>query len=277
MPRVARSPIAALVLVALALVGGACEVTSSVDVHVAEDGSGTVEVAVDLDGEAVERVGDVESQLRLDDLTSGGWEIESHETADGGWRVSGSKAFGSPGGLQGVLDEIAGAGDGFRDWKIAIEEGFGSTRWNVDGRVVLTGSIAGFSDPGLAEALDGLALARTPEELAAEIGDATFPLTVAVHLPAPIDDTNGTVSEADDAASSWDFEVIGESTDQSLSATALDEDQGPLRLVVMGALLILVALALLVVARNRGRSATSGWRVQSSQSGQSSQSVQCGR
>lgn len=74
-----------LALVALATV--ACEVRTSVDVRVEEDGSGMVEVAVGLDADALGRLPDLNDDgasdaadltalVRLDDLRAAGWDVD---------------------------------------------------------------------------------------------------------------------------------------------------------------------------------------------------------
>lgn len=81
-----------LALVALATV--ACEVRSSVEVRVEEDGSGTVEVAVGLDADAIGRlpdlnddgtsdVTDLTTLVRVDDLRAAGWDVADPAPASG--------------------------------------------------------------------------------------------------------------------------------------------------------------------------------------------------
>ena len=69
-------------LVGLVVLLSACRATSTVSIHVAEDGSGLVEVAVVLDDEAVEAVGGVDHQIRLDDLSDAGWEVDGPSRSD---------------------------------------------------------------------------------------------------------------------------------------------------------------------------------------------------
>ena len=49
-----------------------CQVDLHVDVQVNEDGSGSVTVAAGLDDAALARVGNLDQQLRVDDLEAGG-------------------------------------------------------------------------------------------------------------------------------------------------------------------------------------------------------------
>jgi len=236
-------------IVALGVAALACEVSTSVEIGVNRDGSGIVTVEVALDAEAAQRIGDVE-QLRFEDLLASGWgPLDIDPRDDGSIRFSGSKPFGSPDGLQSVLDEIGGVDGVFRQWTISIDEGFDSIEWTVGGDVTLTGSIAEFSDADLAAALDGLPLARTPEELAAEIGDATFPLHVSIRLPRPVGDTNGDVDPQAPNVAGWSFDLVGEPVDASLEVDANESDRRPVRLMLIGGLMIIGALVVLVVLR----------------------------
>ena len=55
----------------------ACQVESLVSVNVEDNGSGSVEVIVELDDEASRIIGDIEKQLRTDDLVAAGWEVST--------------------------------------------------------------------------------------------------------------------------------------------------------------------------------------------------------
>ena len=59
-----------LLLVILTFLVVACKVESSVVVNVEDDGTGNVEVSVELDSSASALVGDLEKQLRTEDLLS---------------------------------------------------------------------------------------------------------------------------------------------------------------------------------------------------------------
>ena len=53
----------------------ACKVESSVLVNVDDDGTGRVEVSVELDDAASRLIGNLEKQLRTEDLVSSGWKV----------------------------------------------------------------------------------------------------------------------------------------------------------------------------------------------------------
>ena len=70
-----RAPLRLLLVIAAlgALLG--CQAKLSVHVTVESNGSGSVEVGVGLDDEAVAKAGDLGSQLRVDDLRAAGWTV----------------------------------------------------------------------------------------------------------------------------------------------------------------------------------------------------------
>jgi len=139
-------------LVALAasvLVLSACQVESTVSVEVAGDGSGVVGVEVLLDEEATAAVGNLERQLRYDDLVEAGWSVDRPVlTDDGGTLVTAAKPFEVPNQLGPLLDEILGPGV-FDDFELVRERSFATTAWVISGIVDLSRGLDLFSDPAL--------------------------------------------------------------------------------------------------------------------------------
>jgi hypothetical protein len=171
-------------------------VRTEVDVDVADDGSGTVSVAVALDPDATARFPGLESELRLDDLTASGWEVVGPRVEDDGhtW-IRASKGFASPDGAAAVLAEIAGADGPLRDLAITEERSFARTRYRFQGTADLTGGLESFADPELAAALGGLPLGESVADIEARLGvpiDEAFTLQVVVTLPG---DAGATVWE----------------------------------------------------------------------------------
>ncbi len=245
-----------LALVVLLFVAG-CKVSGEVTIEVDDDGSGTVTVAVSLDDEAQARVGDLATELKLDDLTQSGWTITPPRHTNGEWVVSGSKPFGSPEGLQQVLDEVGGADGVFRGWTIELESGFGSTEWTVRGQVVLSGTLDQFGDAELTQTLDGLALGRTPEELAAELGDGgTFPIELEVRMPADIDQATGSGDDpvVDGSSATWTYAVPGDAVEDQLSIRASESDSDVYRWFLLAGLLVVLAAIVMVLGSMRRRS-----------------------
>src|SRR5690606_38183981 len=103
-PRRRRSLLALVALALLVLTGCRADVTVGVDVE--EDGSGVVEVTVELDADAVARVEGLDD-LRTDDLEDAGWAVAApEETDDGGLVLVASKPFVDPADLTAVLGEV---------------------------------------------------------------------------------------------------------------------------------------------------------------------------
>ena len=79
------------------MVGG-CRLQLDVNVEVAKDGSGSVEVVVGVDRDGIKRIGgDLGAVLAIDDLEDAGWSIEGpDEESDGFTRVWFRKGFDDP-------------------------------------------------------------------------------------------------------------------------------------------------------------------------------------
>jgi hypothetical protein len=250
---VSRRTLLSLLAIVAVLLAGACEVRSQVGVSVDEDGSGTVDVTVRLDGEAARRLGDPATALRTDDLVAAGWTVQEPAAAEDGLVLEARRSFASPEDLPGVLDELGGVDGVFRDVRLEIDDGFARTEYAFSARVELTGSPEQFGDAALTEALGGLPLARTPEELAfsGAADPSAMTLEVAVELPGGDPDTNGDVR---DGAAVWSFPVTGgEPTSAELSSTATVESDTTriMVLVGVGGLLVAAGLAAVGVLRRR--------------------------
>ena len=236
------------------VLAGACRVQSEVAIDVAEDGSGTVEVRVVLDREAARLVGDPATAIRLDDLRAAGWDVPEPERAeDGSVTLVGRRAFSGPDQLGPVLEEIGGTEGVFSAVSLRVDDGFGSADYQLATTVHLTGSPEQFSDSELAAALDGLPLARTPEELAAEGVDdpRTATLEVSVRLPGGTPRTTGSV---EDGRATWTFPVTGgEGTTEQLEVSSTTSSGRTGQLVILAAITGALALVALVVGLLRRR------------------------
>lgn len=240
-----------MVLVASGLVLAASACRTDVDVHVRvrPDGAGTVTVTADLDAEAADQVGDP-ANLALGDLTEAGWDLDGPTVDDGGLRVVAVRPFSSPDQLADVLDEVGGSAV-FSDTSLELTDGFATSSTTFRTTVELTGDPAQFSDEGLAQLLDGLALGRTPEELA-ELGvdaEGAATLRVRVSLPGGVDESNGTV---DDGVASWSAPMTGGSaTSTDLTASSSERRNTTLVLAGLGVALLVGAAAVAVVGLRR--------------------------
>ena len=182
--RVRRAGLALLLLLALA----GCEVRTELNVTVDEDGAGRVELAVALDEDAVSRRPDLLDELDLSDLTDTGWDVTGPaEEADGATWIRARHDFGTPEELGTLIDEVAGEGGPFRDFRLTREDAFAERRFRFTGTVDFTaGAGALAEDPELAEALEAEPIELLEERLGAAI-DEMVEVQVAVRMPGSVD------------------------------------------------------------------------------------------
>jgi hypothetical protein len=172
-------------------------VRTRVTVDVAEDGSGTVEVAVgldpaaleelpDLDGDGARTAADLEELVRDDDLVAAGWTVEPAATdGDGTTWVRARRAFGTPEEAETVLAELTGPDGPLRDMRLARSESFGRDRFELSGTVDLRGGLEAFGDEAMAAVLEGEPLGEDPAAIEERLGRPlaevfTFELTAAL-------------------------------------------------------------------------------------------------
>jgi len=201
--RLRRLPLAALAALA-AVLASACQVRTTVAVDVADDGSGTVDVAVGLDADAVGRLPDLDDDglstitdlaalVRRADLVAAGWEVADPAAGDGDmtW-IRATKPFGTPEEADRILTELAGPDGALRDLHVSRAPGFGRTSYGFRGTVDLSRGLEAFGDERLAAALDGQVLGQDTEEIEQELGQPladVFTFEVAAHLPGGVAST----------------------------------------------------------------------------------------
>jgi hypothetical protein len=146
-----------VVLVAVVAVAlTACQVDIDVATKVNDDGSGTVTVSAGFDDKALTRVGNLDSQLKVDDLKAAGWQFTAAaKEADGLTWIRATKHFATPEEATQILKELTGGQGAFRDFAVTREASLGRTTWSYKGTVDLTGGLDQFGDPDLAKALGG--------------------------------------------------------------------------------------------------------------------------
>lgn len=169
---------------------GACRVQTEVGLSVEEDGSGTVEVGVGLDDDALGRVPGIEDELRVEDLRATGWTVVGPVAeADGNTWFRISKPFATPEEAGAVLAEVAGVDGPFRDFRVERDRPFARTTYSFEGTVDLAAGLEGFGDDDLAALLDGEPLGEDVAAIEARLGeplDTVFGLQVAVDLPGDV-------------------------------------------------------------------------------------------
>lgn len=184
MGRVLRAVVAAAVLFAL----GGCELRTELNVDVAEDGTGTVEIAAGLDDDALERRPGALDDLAVDDLLATGWTMEGPTTEDDGFTwVRLRHSFDRPEQVRGLVAEVAGDDGPFRDFGVVRDDGFAETTYRFTGTVDFTGGVGALAeDPELTEALDADPI-EVIEEQVGEAVDRLVSVQVGVRLPGDVE------------------------------------------------------------------------------------------
>ena len=166
----------------LALAG--CRMDVNVGIDVAEDGSGTVNVAVGVDDDLLSRVPGAVDRVHLDDLSQAGWKVTGPtKEADGNTWVHLSRPFANPAEMKEILGEINGTGGPLGAFDLVISEEWDKTTWTLTGSAGLTGGVAGFVDPALAAAFG---TSKPLDQLVEESGipvEQALNLTITVNLP----------------------------------------------------------------------------------------------
>jgi uncharacterized protein len=243
--------------VLVVLTASACQVRTTVAVDVAKDGSGTVEVAVGLDADAVERLPDLDDDgrstaadlarlVRTDDLTAAGWQVSNPAADpsldDGVVWVRATKPFGTPEEAGRVLSEITGTAGPLRELRIDRHDSFGRTRYTFDGTADLSGGLEAFGDEGLAAALGGEVLGQDTAAIEQELGRPLadmFSLEISAHLP-------GTASDA-----AWAPVLGGRPVDMAATGTVRDWPVLVFTAVALACGLALVIVLIVRVLRRR--------------------------
>jgi hypothetical protein len=204
------------------------------DVAVEEDGSGQVEVVVELDQDAARRVPGLADQLEVDDLEAAGWEVSGPSPVDGGGvEVRATKRFASLDALGDVVAEVSGPDGPLADLVVERDRAaFGDT-WRVRGDADLREGLEAFGDAGLRERLGGTSFGMSEEELEDAAGR---PLPEAVGFRITADVPGG--------GRSWE-PVLGERT--TLEADSRTWAWPRLALLALAVVLALGAVVMLLV------------------------------
>jgi len=164
--------LAAAVLAVVALVAlSACEVDVEVAVTARLDGSGTVEVAVGFDPDALARLGDPATALALGDLEGTAWTVEPPAVDDAGvtW-VRARRDFADPAGLATALDEVAGPDGPLSGTTLVTDDGWFTSSAELRGVVDLSAGLAPYTDPDLDAATDGVPFGGLVAQVEADTG-----------------------------------------------------------------------------------------------------------
>lgn len=198
-----RGPIRALALLLFFGLAG-CQTTAHVDLELDEAGTGRLEVQVELDDAAAQRVGDLGALVAADDLESAGWRVSTFER-----RVLAEKSIHSPADLDLALEEL---GPPFAGIAFNRRQTFARTSVELAGSVDLSAGLAAFGDEELRRLTGSVTGVDLPPE--------TLRLSLAVDLPGE------ETSNAAGRLSRWDLPlgvvtpVQAESTDVNILGLA---------------------------------------------------------
>lgn len=192
-----------VLVLGLGVLSSACRLQLDVNVEVAEDGSGSVEVVVGVDPDGIDRIGGyLGAVIEVDDLTDAGWVVDGPDLeSDGFTRVHLRRSFANPEEAAAIFDDIAGEQGPFQDFAVRRESSFADTEWGFTGRVDFSGGLEAFGDGGLAAELDGEPLGQSAEEIEAQLGESLSRLIqvrVGVRLPGEVT-SNATTKAANGA------------------------------------------------------------------------------
>gem|GEM_PF-842012 len=222
------------------LVVSACQVDVKVDLDVEETGGGTVRVEALFDAEAERVLGEIDDQLRLDDLAAAGWQIDTETFDDGSATVVGTKNVAARDDWQGVLDELAGPGV-FTNVVVDIDDSFASAEQRLAFDLDLSEGWDLFSDQGVVEILGGEPFGAPIETLT---DGRTIDEVIAVNVTAEV-----TSEEAGTSASNSYSPRFDSDNPLRVSVTATSENSTAilLRWIAIALFSLFVLAALLAV------------------------------
>ena len=238
-----------LLVAFLAWVGTACQVTLAAGVDVSRDGTGRVTAGLGLDADALKKVGDPATALRLDDVRQAGWDVEPPRREDDGltW-FRASKPFSDPDQVPSIVAELNGPDGPFRDFRIVRTKSLTRSRTAFTGTLDLSRGLAGLADPDLTVALGDFDLGLDVDGLRGRFGDNVgdaVEVRVTAGLPGDVTH-NAPATEGGRAV--WAPE-LGQTVQLEASSEALKIH--PLIPLGVGAGLLLVVVLVVAVMRRR--------------------------
>jgi hypothetical protein len=179
----------ACALVACLFVFAGCKVDADVNVTLREDGTGTIDAAITLDGEAVARVETngrtLETAFPLDDLRAAGWDVSPWlRLDDGRAAIRLTHEYAGEDELDQRIAELVGPTDLLKGAQLTRQRGLLRSRDELSIEADMRDPGTGVQqDPELVAALTagGLDVATLDQQLQAELRDAlTMQVTVEV-------------------------------------------------------------------------------------------------
>lgn len=154
----------------LVLITAGCQVQIHTTVTMQESGRGVVTQAVGFDDDAMRRVGDLDRQLRVEDLAAAGWTVDpAVKEGDTTW-VRAHHTFSDPAEATALVGQLSGPDGPYRDLRIARDEGLLSASYSVSGVIDPTAGFTMFGDPELLSTMGGDGSGGLLDRIAAEEG-----------------------------------------------------------------------------------------------------------
>lgn len=152
------------------LLATGCQVQIHTTVTMQGDGHGTVTQAVGFDDAALRRVGDLDTQLRVDDLTRAGWTIDpAVKEGDTTW-VRAHHPYTSPAEATRLVGQLSGPDGPYRDVVVRHSDGLLSSSSSVSGIIDTTAGFRMFGDPALISTMGGDGTGGLLDRIAKEEG-----------------------------------------------------------------------------------------------------------
>lgn len=181
-----------LALVACAVLLTACRVDVTVDVEMAQNGSGRLVLTVETDAAVAQQAPDLADDLRLDDLVAAGWRTDGvRSTPEGGLTITLTRPFATPEQATALLSTLNGPSgplQAVRMQRTATEE---EITYTVSGSGRLDGGLAAFADSDLLVAVGGTPYAEqlAATGISADDPEAVVGVTLRVRMPGEVGDS----------------------------------------------------------------------------------------
>jgi hypothetical protein len=232
------------VIVVFVMLLTACRVDTTVDITMAQDGSGHITVTAIADADVVNQAPGLAEDLRFDDAKAAGWTVtEPAATSDGGLKVELTHSFETPEEATALLQSINGSGGPLHDVAVSRTVDDGGTTVNLTGSLRIDGLDA-FADPDVLAAVGGTPYAEQIVAATAGPNDAVH-VTVQAHLPGKVASATGVVG---DGSVSWVVPLDGSQLDMTTTAADDHSTQKMWGIASNAALVALVVWCLLAAA-----------------------------
>jgi len=224
----------ALIVMSVVLLAS-CQVDTSVDISMDQDGSGHITLTAVADADVVAQAPGLADDLRFDDAEAAGWTVTPPApTSTGGLKVELTHSFATPEEATALLQSINGSGGPLHNVVVTRTVDEDGTTVSLKGSLRIDG-LAAFADPDVLAAIGATPYADQVVASTAGPNDAVH-VTVEAHLPGKITSTSGTAAVN---GVSWLVPLDGSQVD--MATTAVD-DHGIAKIWGMASNVALIAL-----------------------------------